>query len=129
MLLQYLRRQYKLLLFLAASAAIFAAVLSLYAYPAEAVGYAALLCIVLGLIFFAVGYAGFLRRHRELERLREAVHVAFDFSLMTRLLTLFSLHNGSLVLLCTGGTLAVFAVIYALVYRATARAYYKLVRA
>jgi len=58
-----------------------------------------------------------------------AIHVAFDFSLMTRLLTLFSLHNGSLVLLCTGGTLAVFAVIYALVYRATARAYYKLVRA
>lgn len=53
MLLQYLRRQYKLLLFLAASAAIFAGVLSLYAYPAEAVGYAALLCIVLGLLFFA----------------------------------------------------------------------------
>ncbi len=57
-----------------------------------------------------------------------AIHVAFDFSLMTRLLTLFSLHNGSLALLCTAGTLAVFAVIYALVYRATARAYYKLVR-
>lgn len=76
MLLQYLRRQYKLLLFLAASAAIFAAVLSLYAYPAEAVGYAALLCIVLGLIFFAVGYAGFLRRHRELERLKEVVNEA-----------------------------------------------------
>ena len=58
-----------------------------------------------------------------------AIHVAFDFSLMTRLLTLFSLHNGSLVLLCTAGTLTVFAVIYALVYRATARAYYRLVRA
>lgn len=58
-----------------------------------------------------------------------AIHVAFDFSLMTRLLTLFSLHNGSLVLLCTAGTLAAFAVIYALVYRATAKAYYKLVRA
>ncbi len=58
-----------------------------------------------------------------------AVHVAFDFSLMTRLLTLFSLHNGPLVLGCTAGTLAVFAVIYALVYRVTAKAYYELVSA
>lgn len=58
-----------------------------------------------------------------------AIHVAFDFSLMTRLLTLFSLHNGTLTLLCTAGTLAAFGVIYALVYRVTARAYYKLVKA
>lgn len=58
-----------------------------------------------------------------------AIHVAFDFSLMTRLLTLFSLHNGTLTLLCTAGTLAVFGVIYALVFRVTARAYYKLVKA
>lgn len=58
-----------------------------------------------------------------------AIHVAFDFSLMTRLLTLFSLHDGSLTLLCTVGTLAAFGVIYALVYRVTARAYYKLVKA
>ncbi|WP_312938492.1 FtsX-like permease family protein [Oscillibacter sp.] len=58
-----------------------------------------------------------------------AIHVAFDFSLMTRLLTLFSLHNVPLVLGCTAGTLAVFAVIYALVYRATAKAYYELVSA
>ena len=58
-----------------------------------------------------------------------AIHVAFDFSLMTRLLTLFSLHNGTLTLLCTAGTLAVFGVIYALVYRVTAREYYKLVKA
>ncbi len=74
MLLQYLRRQYKLLVFLAADAAIFAGILSLYAYPAEAVGYAALLCVVLGLLFFAVGYAGFLRRHKELEQLKKAVY-------------------------------------------------------
>ena len=58
-----------------------------------------------------------------------AIHVAFDFSLMTRLLTLFSLHNGTLTLLCTAGTLAVFGVIYALVYRVTARASYKQVKA
>lgn len=57
-----------------------------------------------------------------------AVHVAFDFSLMTRLLTLFSLHNPQVTLLCTAGTLGVFTVVYALVYRVTAKAYYKLVR-
>lgn len=74
MLATYLKRQYKLLFFLAASAVIFLVVFSLYDLPAEAVGYAALLCAVLGLILFAAGYAGFLRRHRELERLLDAVH-------------------------------------------------------
>lgn len=74
MLATYLKRQYKLLFFLAASAVIFVLVFSLYDLPAEAVGYAALLCAVLGLILFAAGYAGFLRRHRELERLLDAVH-------------------------------------------------------
>ena len=58
-----------------------------------------------------------------------AVHVAFDFGLMTRLLTLFSLHNTALTLLCTLGTLGAFALIYALVYFATAKTYYKLVSA
>ena len=60
--------------------------------------------------------------------LAAAVHVAFDFGLMTRLLMLFSLHNAMLTLWCTLGTLAVFAGVYALVYRATAGVYYKLVR-
>ena len=44
------------------------------------------------------------------------------------LLMLFSLHNAMLTLWCTLGTLAVFAGVYALVYRATAGVYYKLVR-
>ena len=60
--------------------------------------------------------------------LAAAVHVAFDFGLMTRLLMLFSLHDAMLTLWCTLGTLAVFAGVYALVYRATAGVYYKLVR-
>lgn len=76
MLLQYLKRQYRLVCFLAACAAIFAAVLSLYDFPAEAVEYAALLCAALGLVFFTVGYCGFLHRHRELERLLNAVNEA-----------------------------------------------------
>lgn len=65
----YLRRQYKLLLLLLGFFVIFAAVFSLYDLPTEAVAYAAALCLVLGLVLFAVGYSRFLSRHRELRLL------------------------------------------------------------
>lgn len=58
-----------------------------------------------------------------------AVHVAFDYGLMLRLLTLFALRSTRLTLLCTLGTFAVFCGIYALVYRATARTYCRIVEA
>ena len=74
MLLEYIRRQRRTGLFLASCAAVFAAVVALYGYPAAAVGYAALLCAALGLAVFAAGYAGFARRHRELRRLLDAVN-------------------------------------------------------
>lgn len=61
--------------------------------------------------------------------LAAAVHVAFDFSLMLRLLTLFTLRNSALTLWCTLGTFAVFCAVYALVYRATARTYCRIVEA
>ena len=70
-LLAYLRRQWKLLVLLAGIAAVFAAVFSLYDLPVEAVGYAALLCLVLGAILFALGFRRFRARHRELRRLLE----------------------------------------------------------
>lgn len=69
MLLQYLKRQGKLLVLLAGSAAVFAAVFSLYDLPVEAVAYAAVLCLALGGLLFGVGYALFARRHRELAAL------------------------------------------------------------
>lgn len=69
LLAAYLRRQYKLLLLLLGFIVIFAAVFSLYNLPAEAVGYAAALCLALGLALFAVGYGRFLSRHRELRLL------------------------------------------------------------
>ena len=56
-----------------------------------------------------------------------AVHIAFD-CLIVLLLTLFSLRNVMLTALCTLGTLAVFCLIYAIVYALTARAYYRIVR-
>ena len=74
MLTAYLKRQWKLLLLLAGAVAVFAAVFALYDLPVEAVAYAGLLCLVLGLILFALGYSAFLRRHRELEGLLRKVH-------------------------------------------------------
>ena len=64
MLTAYLKRQWKLLLLLAGAVAVFAAVFALYSLPVEAVAYAGLLCLMLGLVLFALGYSAFLRRHR-----------------------------------------------------------------
>jgi len=72
----YLRRQYKLVLMLALFAVVFAAVFSLYDLPAEAVGYAAVLCLAIGLVLFAAGYCRYVRRHRELMRLLRNVQEA-----------------------------------------------------
>jgi len=58
-----------------------------------------------------------------------AVHIAAAFNMITRLLVVFSLTNVKLFALCTLGTLGCFGVLYALVYWATARTYYKIVRA
>ena len=80
MLLEYIRRQRRAGLFLASCAAVFAAVVALYGYPAAAVGYAALLCAALGLAVFAVGYAGFARRHRELSRPVSYTHLALPMN-------------------------------------------------
>ncbi|WP_458863713.1 FtsX-like permease family protein [Acidaminobacterium chupaoyuni] len=57
-----------------------------------------------------------------------AVHIAFNYGVMCKLLTLFSLYDVAMILQCTLGTFAVFACIYALVYKITAGAYYKIVR-
>ncbi len=56
-----------------------------------------------------------------------AIHVVFDFRMMLQLLNLFALQNTTLTLLCTGGTLVVFILLYSLVYALTARSYYKIV--
>ena len=66
MLWSYLKRQYRVLLLLCGAVCIFGAVFSLYDLPVEAVAYAGALCLVFGLVPFAVGYGRFLVRHREL---------------------------------------------------------------
>ncbi len=56
-----------------------------------------------------------------------AVHVAFDFRLIKLLLTFFQQNDALLIMWCTLGTFGAFALLYLIVYRMTARAYYKIV--
>ncbi len=56
-----------------------------------------------------------------------ALHIAFAFPIIEKLLRLFNLNNVSLFAKTTAITVAVFAVFYTLVYRATSNAYYNIV--
>ena len=56
------------------------------------------------------------------------LHTAFAFPFVTRVLTAFGMTNVRLFAACTAGTIGVFALFYLLVYRLTARAYYRIVR-
>jgi hypothetical protein len=73
MLLSYWKYKEKLLLFLAGAVILFLAVFSLYDLPVEAVIYASLLSLALGLVLFAIDYRQFCRRHQELEQLLKQV--------------------------------------------------------
>lgn len=60
--------------------------------------------------------------------LMAAVHMSFAFPMISRLLTLFSLNNVPLFLLCSLITFLVFGLAYVAVYLVTARKYYRIVR-
>lgn len=55
------------------------------------------------------------------------IHVAFDFPIISRLFTLFGLYDLGLELICTLGVFAVFAALYAGMYRLTACGYCRMV--
>ena len=55
------------------------------------------------------------------------IHLAFAFKIITRLLSVLNLMNISLFFMYTVGTVAVFAVIYVIIYSITAREYYKII--
>ncbi|MEG0456880.1 MAG: ABC transporter permease [Oscillospiraceae bacterium] len=57
------------------------------------------------------------------------IHVAFSFNMISLILKALNLTNVSLFLLCTIGTILIFAICYAIVYFITAKAYYKIVSA
>ena len=56
-----------------------------------------------------------------------AVHVFMAFPMLSKMLELFNIYDVKLFVLCTLGTLAVFCLIYALVFAWTARVYSRLV--
>lgn len=56
------------------------------------------------------------------------VHILVAFHVISKLLMAFGLLNTNLFLLCTLGTILVFALAYAIVYMMTAKTYYKLVQ-
>lgn len=55
------------------------------------------------------------------------IHVAGAFPLIRRLLLMFGLTNVSMFVVCTIITILIFSLIYGIVYRMTARIYYKIV--
>lgn len=57
-----------------------------------------------------------------------AVHVAFAFPMVSKLLLLFGLRNFPLFLLCTLATFLVSALVYVAVYVLTAKKYYQIVK-
>ncbi|HPD88871.1 MAG TPA: sensor histidine kinase [Oscillospiraceae bacterium] len=78
LLLLYLKRHYKIILMIGLFILVFALVFSLYDLPVEAVWYATLLCAVIGAVLFAVGYGGYLKRHRELVFLQKRVTLSLE---------------------------------------------------
>ena len=56
-----------------------------------------------------------------------AIHTMAAFPFTRRLMVLMNFNDTSLFVAATGITIAVFAVIYLIVYALTARAYYKIV--
>ncbi|KAA0546296.1 ABC transporter permease [Bacillus sp. BGMRC 2118] len=55
------------------------------------------------------------------------IHIAFAFKVITKLMALLNLTNIGLFVICTAATILIFAVFYAIVYKLTAREYYKIV--
>ena len=56
------------------------------------------------------------------------LHMLFASKIMAWMLRLFMLYDWGLVLTCIGGTLVAFTLLYFVIYRVTARTYYRIVR-
>ena len=78
MLFSYLKRHYKIIILLALFVIVFAAVFSLYDLELEAIVYAGVLCLFLGLIAFGFGYRKYLLKHQYLKELLETFDVGVE---------------------------------------------------
>ena len=56
-----------------------------------------------------------------------AVHTAFAFPIVQKLLALFNLRNTGLSMLVTGAAIVIFGIFYGVVYKITSNAYYAIV--
>jgi putative ABC transport system permease protein len=56
-----------------------------------------------------------------------AMHIAFAFPILTRLLKVLFQSNQMLFLICTLASLGIFALIYVIIYSMTAKVYYQIV--
>ncbi len=59
--------------------------------------------------------------------LMAGVHILFAFNMIQKVLNIFSLYNTGLFILCTIGTMVLFAGLYCFVYGMTAKTYYKII--
>lgn len=57
-----------------------------------------------------------------------AIHIAFAFPIITRVLAIINLTNTNLFAICTVASILIFTIFYAIVYTLTAKTYYKIVR-
>ena len=55
------------------------------------------------------------------------IHIAFAFPFITKILAILNLTNTKLFVISTCGSFLIFAIFYGIVYRITARSYYKIV--
>lgn len=78
MLFSYLKRHYKLIILLTLFVAVFLTVFSLYNLELEAVIYAGVLCLFLGLIAFFFGYLRYIQKHEFLKELLSRLEVGID---------------------------------------------------
>ena len=56
------------------------------------------------------------------------IHIAFAFNIITKILAVLNLTDVPLFIICTIATIAVFSMIYGIVYALTAKTYYKIVQ-
>ena len=78
MLLSYLKRHYKIILLLVLFILLFGLVFYLYQISLEPILYASLLCFVVGLILFFIGYSRYVLRHRALQVVIQQALVSLD---------------------------------------------------
>lgn len=78
MLPSYIRRHIKIVILLVLFIGIFALVFSLYELPVEAVMYATVLCVAIGLVLFVIGYVRYSRHHQALFEMRGRITVSME---------------------------------------------------